>query len=105
MSVTATPGNFSGEEEVRIDGRFAGRIRRMSSGTYYATSDALVVYDGPDRSEAIQQVASEFRDSRAHEARQEQLDRAVERDREAYNHGSAEADKILDDYLDDLLGN
>jgi hypothetical protein len=84
MSVTTEPGELPGEETVRVDGEFAGRIRRMSSGTYRGAQGQLVVADGADRSEAIGAVVREFRAAGRYEAEQARLDAAVSRDRESY---------------------
>lgn len=101
MSVTTEPGDFSREEVVRVDGKFAGRIRRMSSGTYYANG-ALTSGSDHDRSDAIGHVVSEFHERNSNEARQEKIDRAVYRDQESYRNAAAESDDSwLDEFLDD----
>lgn len=65
-NVTFTPDPlYSGDgEEIRIDGRIVGRIRRMSSGTYRgeATTSGLAVADRATRSDAIRLVLAQARE-------------------------------------------
>ena len=96
MSVTTEQGDFPGEEIVRVDGEFAGRIRRQSRG-YYALQGSSALRDGVDRSEAVGAVVEEFRSRRRLEREQESLDLAVARDQESYRR-AVEADEEDDTY-------
>jgi len=72
--VTFTPDPLykTDGEEVRIDGRIVGRIRRMSSGTHRgeATISGLAVADGATRSDAIRLVLEQAREDLRNEARE-----------------------------------